>query len=221
MDLEEDLKSTAESDVNNSAKADYSRRRLEDLYRDRSKKRNKLLKKGRSDQDLEPWLCHNELSTLREGIRDFDEAHHRKIRKDRAIRNGKKDLKPIAVNQLKPCRIIDAWIPFVDSEEYKRRPAVVVNANKHDVEVLPITSSLGHRRLKTPIHVLEDWEEAGLPRPSGLQNRKVTIPRSDVLAVTGTLQGNDRSKFFSWTSGGTRGVVSIHQVAQASLNQAH
>ena len=217
---EEDLFATAESDERNSARVQHSRRRVEDLLRDRTKKRNRLRKKGRTD--LEPWLREDALSTLRRQIREMDTYHHRKTRSDRAVRQDRKSLKPIALKHLKPGTIIDCWVPFVDTDDYKRRPAVVIEADKYDVRLYPLTTSLGHRRLKIPIYLLHRWAESGLSRPTGMQRRPVTVPRSDVLAVTGELLGEDRSQFYLWVNAGTRAAAATsHMIAAAShLNVA-
>lgn len=217
MDIkeEEDLFATAESDERNSARARRSRRRVEDRLRDRTKKRNRLRKKGRTD--LEPWLRDDALADLQTQVRAIDSNHHRKSRSDRAVRQNSKALKPVALKHLAPGVIIDCWIPFVDSDDYKRRPAVVIEANAYDVRVYPLTSSLGHRRLKTPIHILDNWVESGLTRPTGMQRRDVTIARSSILGVSGELVGNDKNQFHLWVNTGSRAAAAAsHLIAAAS-----
>lgn len=214
MSTEEDiLFATAESDAMLSARADRSLKRLEDLLRDRTRKACRVRKMGYTD--LEPWLMPDRLADLNRRIRDLNHGHHRRSRADRAVMNHAGALKPVAMRFLKPGCIVDAWIPFTDSNEYKRRPAVVISASKHDVTVFPVTSSLGHRRLKTPIHVLHEWQDAGLTRPSGMQLKEVVIPRSDIIGASGELCGSDRSRFFHWVHGGSGEleavVKNIHQ----------
>lgn len=212
---EEDLFTTAESDERNSARVRHSRRRVEDRLRDRTKKRNRLLKKGRAE--LEPWLQDESLAALRKEMRDMDTNHHRKSRGDRGVRQNNKALKPVALKHLAPGVIIDCWVPFVDSNDYKRRPAVVIEADRHDVRVYPLTTSLGHRRLKTPIHMLDRWQDSGLSRPTGMQRRDVTIPRTAILGVSGELVGDDKSQFYLWVNSSSKAAAAAsHQIAAAS-----
>lgn len=212
---ENNLFATAESDARNSARAERARQRIEGRLKDRTKKRNKLLKKGR--RDLEPWLRTESLAELEGQLRDIDATHHRKSRSDRAVRQDNKALKPVALKHLAPGVIIDCWVPFVDSADYKRRPAVVVSADEYDVRVFPLTSSLGHRRLKTPIHVLENWQEEGLSRPTGMQRRVVVIARTSILGVSGELTGDDRQQFYAWVNSDNRTAANAsHVIAAAS-----
>lgn len=220
MYTEEDvLFATVESDERNSAKARKSRKRIEGRLKDRSKKRARLEKKGR--KSFEPWLEDAALGDLRQQLRDIDSQHHRKSRSDRAVRQSRKMLKPVALNRLRPGVIVDAWVPYMDADDYKRRPAVVITASKWDVDIFPLTSSLGHRRLKVPIHVLENWEESGLARPSGMQQRRVTIGRNRLLGVSGELVGTDRAQFHMWVNISSRKASdALQQIAQASSKPA-
>lgn len=208
------LFATAESDDRNSARAKRARQRVEGRLKDRTKKRNKLLKKGRTD--LEPWLREDSLAELRGQLREIDSTHHRKTRSDRAVHQNNKALKPIALKHLSPGVIIDCWIPFVDSADYKRRPAAVIQADENDVRVFPLTSSLGHRRLKTPIHVLDNWQEEGLSRPTGMQRREVVISRASILDVSGELTGDDRRQFHLWVNTGNRSAAAASQLIAAA-----
>lgn len=218
MNIEEEIFATAESDDRNSARARRARRRIEDRLKDRTKKRRRLQKKGRTD--FEPWLRQDALDELQTQLRDIDNNHHRKSRSDRAVKQTMKAIKPIALTKLTPGVIIDCWVPFVESSQYKRRPAVVIRADDHDVHVYPLTSSLGHRRLKTPIHVLDHWKESGLSRPTGMQRREVTISRSSVLGVSGELIDEDRKQFHIWASIGSRTAAAVsHAIAAAGVHK--
>lgn len=219
---EEDiLFATAESDDRNSARVRRGRRRVADILKDRSKKKARLKKKGRSEFD--PWLEEESLEELRKQLREIDDSHHRKSRSDRAHQNSKRALKPVPMKYLQPGAIVDTWIPFVDRDDYKRRPAVVISADQWSVDVFPLTSSLRHRRMKVPMHILEEWEASGLSRPTGMQQRRVTIARADVLDVSGELKGSDRAKFFQWRNAGRASAVAKtlylarpHQEARAA-----
>lgn len=217
MHIEEELFATAESDADVSAKAHQARKRVQNHLIDRTKKRLRHLKKGHTD--LPPWLQANHLAELAEELRIIDSTHHRSTRTERAIKQDAKSLRPVAMKQLRPGVIIDCWVPFADTDDYKRRPAVVTRASKHDVRIFPLTTSLGHRRLKTPIYVLHHWEESGLHRATGMQRREVTIARSDVLGVSGELMGEDRSEFFRWRNAGTKKTAKVtHMIAEAAAS---
>lgn len=215
MYIEEDMFATAEADADVSAKAHRARKRIQNRLTDRTKKRHRHLKKGHTE--LQPWLQREHLDQLSEQLRVIDSTHHRDTRTERAVRQDTKSLRPVAMKHLQPGVIIDCWVPFTDTDDYKRRPAVVVEANKHEVRVFPLTTSLGHRRLKTPIYLLHHWAESGLNRPTGMQRREATIARSDVLGFSGELIGEDRSEFFRWRNANTRKTAAVtHLIAEAA-----
>lgn len=215
MRLEEDnLFLNSESDLHLADKAHTSRRIVDGRLRDRRKKRYRLLKERASV--IPDWLSTEQLDELAEQVRDIDTHHHRKSRRDIAYRQDRKSLKPVAMKKLVPGAIVDAWVPFEDVEDYKRRPAAVISATKFDVEVFPLTTSIGHRRLKSPIYILEHWEESGLSRPTGMLQRRVKIPRSSVMTASGHLMHEDLAKFTIWANRGRETRNRINEIAKAS-----
>lgn len=89
---------------------------------------------------------------------------------------------------LTPGAVVIAHVPYADGTGSKRRPAVVLRASRHDVEVLPVTSKPPRRRGGT---ALADWEPAGLRQPSTVRHTPVLIDRRDVDVALGQLSPRD------------------------------
>lgn len=86
--------------------------------------------------------------------------------------------------------------PFTDQSGAKKRPAVIVsngdyNANRRDLVIMAITS-----QLRTPLGfgeaLVNDWQAAGLIKPSVLKPVFTTIEQGLVVRSIGTLSTNDR-----------------------------
>lgn len=215
MRVEEAFKlDTAEVDAQLSARARRAHKRVDDLLRDRTRKRQRLLKRGRDVVD--PWLHPEALQRHADELRQMSTHHHSHSRGDRATRQSRKALKPVALTHLKPATIVDAWVPFADSDEYKRRPAVVVSADRFDVRLFPLTSSVQHRRLKVPLHLLAEWRQSGLNRPTGMQQVEVEVPRTRILGVTGQLHGEDLQVFHRWSNPDRKSAAAISRMIAAA-----
>jgi mRNA interferase MazF len=85
--------------------------------------------------------------------------------------------------------------PFTDQSGAKKRPAVVVsssgyNANRRDLVIMAITS-----QVRTPLGfgeaMVNDWQAAGLLKPSVLKPVFTTIEQGLVLRSMGTLSATD------------------------------
>lgn len=85
--------------------------------------------------------------------------------------------------------------PFTNLQANKKRPAVVVssaryNAARPDLVLMPVTS-----QVRTPLRfgevLLEDWEDAGLLKPSVLKPVFFSFQKSLVLDKLGALQPED------------------------------
>lgn len=91
--------------------------------------------------------------------------------------------------------IILVPFPFTDQSTSKQRPAVIVSANAYnsdrpDVILMAVTSQMRHLG-KTGEAVVEDWQEAGLLKPSLIKPILATIEKSLVLKKLGRLSGKD------------------------------
>ena len=86
--------------------------------------------------------------------------------------------------------------PFTDQTASKRRPAVVVSSDGYndvrpDIIVMAITSQL--RRSDGNYEcMVENWQEAGLLKPSAIKPVIATIEQSLVKGALGELEEGDR-----------------------------
>ncbi|CDH43905.1 MAG: type II toxin-antitoxin system PemK/MazF family toxin [Candidatus Competibacteraceae bacterium] len=88
--------------------------------------------------------------------------------------------------------------PFTDGIGTKKRPAVVISVDQYqqsrpDIILLAITS-----RLRDPLGygevVVENWQQAGLLKPSVLKPLIFTLEQSKVLMRLGSLLQSDKSQ---------------------------
>ena len=97
------------------------------------------------------------------------------------------------MDTLKSADVIIADFPGVTG--VKRRPAVVISTVDYhtavrDVILGAVTTNLAIATTPTD-HLIADWTEAGLRRPSAFRTFLVTLPQSEVLAVIGHLSSSD------------------------------
>lgn len=91
--------------------------------------------------------------------------------------------------------IILVPFPFTDQTTSKKRPSVVVSTNAYnsdrpDIIVMAVTSQMRHLG-KTGEAVVEDWQEAGLLKPSLIKPILTTIEKGLVLKKLGRLSEKD------------------------------
>lgn len=91
--------------------------------------------------------------------------------------------------------IILVPFPFSNQSAIKKRPAVIVSSNKYnnlssDVIIMAITSQIqniydiGERRL-------EDWQTAGLLKPSAIKSAISTLEQKLIIKKLGSLSPDD------------------------------
>ena len=86
--------------------------------------------------------------------------------------------------------------PFTDQTTSKKRPAVIVsseayNGDRPDIILMAVTSQMRHLG-KTGEAEVQNWQEAGLLKPSLLKPILATIEKNLVLEKLGRLTENDR-----------------------------
>jgi mRNA interferase MazF len=86
--------------------------------------------------------------------------------------------------------------PFTDQSSAKKRPAVIVSCDRYnrkhpDLVVMAITSQT-QTALLSDHRVINDWQRAGLLKPSVLKPIIMTIEIKLVLRTMGQLQIGDR-----------------------------
>jgi len=87
--------------------------------------------------------------------------------------------------------------PFTDQTTTKERPAIIVSSDAYnsisqDVVIMAITGQI-RGRIGIGEFLIEDWQDAGLLRPSAVKSAISTIEQRLVLKLLGRLSGRDRS----------------------------
>ena len=87
--------------------------------------------------------------------------------------------------------------PFSDQTVTKKRPAIIVSSNAYnsisqDIVIMAITGQIkGH--VGVGEFLIEDWQGAGLLKPSAVKSAISTIEQRLVLRVLGKLSSKDLS----------------------------
>lgn len=96
-----------------------------------------------------------------------------------------------------PGEVVVVRFPFTNHEAAKQRPAVVVssaayNNNRPDVILLAVTS-----RIRTPFGfgeaLIEDWQQAGLLKPSVFKPIIFTVEQTLIRKTLGRLGEHDQA----------------------------
>lgn len=87
--------------------------------------------------------------------------------------------------------------PFTDLSSAKRRPALIVspdvyNARK-DVVIAYVTSQI-NAPLRFGEYQLQNWKQAGLPKPSLVKMKFATINKTIIVKTIGQLENTDREE---------------------------
>ena len=100
-----------------------------------------------------------------------------------------------------PCKkwdIILVPFPFTNLTTSKKRPALIISPDeynlKSDIVIAFITSNLNSPP-RFGDYTIQDWESAGLPKPSMLRMKFATIDKSMIIRQLGTLHTNDQLQF--------------------------
>src|SRR5437879_2914621 len=93
--------------------------------------------------------------------------------------------------RLAPGVVVWARVPYADRDDYKIRPAAVVDVVGRRATVRPLTSAAS--RLACRLAEVEDLAAAGLPRASGFRRRSVAFDTTAILAFSGELAVRDRT----------------------------
>ena len=97
-----------------------------------------------------------------------------------------------------PCNFGDVVLvafPFTNLQATKKRPAVVISRKSYqesrpDVILMAITSQIRNETTLSG-YALQDWQYAGLLKPSVLKPLIATIEQSQIIKVMGQLSVND------------------------------
>lgn len=94
--------------------------------------------------------------------------------------------------------VVLVGFPFTDLQTVKKRPAVVISRkayqqNRPDVILMAITSQI-RQPLATGEAILQEWQAAGLAKPSVLKPLIATLEQQQIVRVMGQLSATDRER---------------------------
>lgn len=86
--------------------------------------------------------------------------------------------------------------PFTNLQSTKKRPAVVISKatyqhGRPDVILMAITSQI-RQPMAFGEHLIQDWQQAGLLKPSVLKPLIATLEQSQIVTVMGRLSQTDQ-----------------------------
>lgn len=92
--------------------------------------------------------------------------------------------------------VVLVGFPFTNLQTTKKRPAVVISRqiyqqNRPDVILMAITSQV-RQPLATGEALLQDWQAAGLVKPSVIKPLIATIEQRRIIKTMGQLSATDR-----------------------------
>lgn len=99
--------------------------------------------------------------------------------------------KPVAKSRLVPGVVVWARVPFVDTNDWKTRPAVVKTVQGRLVSLAPGSSSASRWRFPDEFIEVTNLADSGLRRPTGFRRRDVTVDIVDVVDIVGSLADAD------------------------------
>jgi len=86
--------------------------------------------------------------------------------------------------------------PFTDQSATKKRPAVIISSNAYNSErpdliIMAVTSQIKPTAIIGEV-IVQDWQGAGLLKPSAIKPVITTIEKPLVIKTMGRLMDNDR-----------------------------
>ncbi len=93
--------------------------------------------------------------------------------------------------------IILVPFPFTDQSQAKKRPAVIIsstayNTERPDLIIMAVTSQLKSSRIIGEV-IIQDWQAAGLLKPSAIKPVITTIEKPLVIKAMGRLKSDDNA----------------------------
>jgi mRNA interferase MazF len=91
--------------------------------------------------------------------------------------------------------IILVDIAFSGAAGYKRRPAVIISADKFNTAGIKVIVAAITSNISPPFRpgdcILKDWTNAGLLKPSAVRGVLATVDKSDIVRKLGVLSMHD------------------------------
>jgi len=87
--------------------------------------------------------------------------------------------------------------PFTNLKATKKRPAVIISSQYYqqqrpDIILMAVTSQI-RNTLTTGETILQDWQQAGLLKPSLLKPLIATLEQNQIIKIMGKLSNTDRN----------------------------
>ena len=105
------------------------------------------------------------------------------------------------------CDIVLVPFPFTDLVTVKKRPALIISPKEYNIHgdyVIAFITSNIHSELKFCDYLIQNWKKTGLPKPSLIRMKFVTIDSSIIIKQIGrliepdiTVFRHELAKFFS------------------------
>lgn len=103
-------------------------------------------------------------------------------------------VRPVSAARLTVGTVVYAHLPHAEGPDSDARPAVIVAIEGRSLTVFRILTYRPWQRPVAPVLVIEEWEQAGLSRPSRLDRRAVVIDVVAVNTIVGELAEGDRRR---------------------------
>jgi len=92
--------------------------------------------------------------------------------------------------------VVLVGFPFTNLKATKKRPAVIISSQSYqqarpDVILMAITSQI-RNTLSIGEFILQDWQQAGLLKPSLLKPLIATLEQNQIVKVMGKLSSTDQ-----------------------------
>jgi len=100
------------------------------------------------------------------------------------------------MTRFEPGDVVLVPFPFTDQSATKKRPAVVIsskayNTERPDLVIMAVTSQLKSTPILGEV-IVQDWQAAGLLKPSAIKPVITTIEKPLVIRTMGRLQDRDQ-----------------------------
>lgn len=93
--------------------------------------------------------------------------------------------------------VVLVGFPFTNLQTAKKRPAVIIHSatyqDRPDVILMAITSQI-RQPLATGEAILQDWQAAGLAKPSVFKPLIATLENEQIVKILGRLSDADRER---------------------------
>jgi len=170
---------------------DVKQKSLEEIAAGKGKKVSEFVK-----EILDDYLRRNssENPEINGKIDDYIKANPKRWEYIQALSTNGITKKMPSMTVYKKWNIVLVPFPFTDLSSAKRRPALIVSPDHYnvgkDVVIAYITSQM-YLSPRLGDYELQNWKEAGLPKPSMVRMKFATIDKNIIVKKLGELKKED------------------------------